>query len=471
MAENINQPTVFIIFGGTGDLSRKKLIPSLHHLDKQGKLPNEFRIISVARRASSDNELIKVYEDEMHNYFSSTFDIEHWTKFARKISIIKGDFSVSETFSSLARELNKIDESWKVCSQKIFYLSITPDLYKTVLEGIKKTQLEQICKDAKNIRVILEKPFGKSLSNFEELNALTLSLFTESQIYRVDHSVGKETVENILYFRAANPALMDSYTRESIDNIKINYLETIGVEGRGGYFDEFGQTRDMVQSHVLQMLALSLMDIPEKFTPESISTAKTEVLNNLSLVKTKNCIVRGQYINGVIDGKSVPSYLEDLGSKNSSTETYVEINATMKAGKWKGLPITLVSGKRLSKKLTDIVITYKDKEIVENIIARNVLTIRIQPEEGITLKLRVKKPEAEEMENADMNFRYKDSFQTLLPEAYEKILLDIVHHTDAFDITTSELEASWKFIDPIIKGFENNDCPLQYYPAGSNDLM
>jgi len=465
-------PTIFVIFGATGDLTQKKLLPSLYHLDKQAMLPEKFKVIAFARKEKTDRFYLDEIKQQLSQQFAFTFSETSWQKFAQKVTYHQGDFTKEEAFVGLAKKLNEIDMQLGVCTHKIFYLAVTPDLYETVLQGIKKTQLQQICKNEKDTRIIMEKPFGSSLASFQKLNQLALSLFTEKQIYRIDHLVGKETVQNILYFRAANPAIASTINRGCIKGVRINYYEAIGVGGRGGYYDVYGHLRDMVQSHLLQLLALTLMDLPKELRPAEISKAKTEIIKSLAIENLDQDIIRGQYVKGVVEGKTVVGYRDEPGiPKDSSTETLVKIKAKLHGGKWEGLPVVLATGKRLNKKVTEVIIDYEEQQLVSGIKGGNRLVIRIQPEEGITLRLMVKKPETDDLDTVDMSFKYKESFPALLPEAYEKIILDIIRKSDAFDITSEELEASWSFVDPIIKKFASSSGDLLFYPAGSNELL
>ena len=472
LSVNYDIPTSFVIFGATGDLAHRKLLPSLYNLDKQGMLPAMFKVIAFARRQLSDSEYRMEIKQELQKNFSFNFNENSWFKFAQKITYQQGDFNHNDAYVSLAKKLNDTDMQLGVCTHKIFYLAVTPDLYEQVLKGIKQTQLQQICKNEKDTRIIMEKPYGRSLQNFRELNKLALELFSEDQIYRIDHLVGKETVQNILYFRAANPALLTSYDCNCIESVRINYYESLGVGGRSGYYDAYGHLKDMVQSHVLQLLALTLMDLPVEMSPNLISKAKIDIIKHLQITDLKSDVVRGQYTKGVIDGKNINGYREETGiPRNSQTETLVKIKTKMKGGKWDGLPVTLATGKGLSHRLTEVIIHFHEIERVKGVKGGNTLIIRIQPEEGIILKLKVKKPVSDTLENADMVFKYKDSFFTMLPEAYEKIILDIVRKIEAFDLTSAELEAAWEFIDPIAKLFKTNAVELKFYPAGSNELL
>ncbi|MFQ5493028.1 MAG: glucose-6-phosphate dehydrogenase [Candidatus Dojkabacteria bacterium] len=462
-----NQPTILVIFGGSGDLTRRKLIPALYNLDKQGLLPGQFEIIAFARREYTAESFRKYLKDEVEKMKPRLLDQVTWNRFSKRVSYLRGDFSDMEAYKTLADRLNEIDDSLGVCTHKIFHLAISPDFFGQVFEGLQQTQLSQICENVKDTRVVIEKPFGRDLASFKSLNEKVLSVFEESQIYRIDHYLGKETVQNLLYFRAANPFFLDDWDVKHIRAIKIHVYESLGVGTRGSYYDSYGHLRDMVQSHILQLVALVLMQLPNEFDHDKIRAAKTEVLKNLRAVE----IIRGQYKEGVVGGKIVVGYKEENDvSEDSDTETFVKIRAKVGGGDWDGLELDIVSGKRMKEKNSSIIVDYKPNESIKGIKGSNTLIFRLQPHEGMTLKLQVKKPTSERLDEVDMSFNYKESFQTILPDAYEKIMLDVIRLRRSLFLGTEELKASWTFVDSILKRWENNADDLILYPAGSNEL-
>jgi len=446
-------------------LAQRKLFPSLYNLHKQGLLPEAFQILAVSRRGLTDyhgflKEAVSKFRDEQ-------LDLPSWERFVAKVEYISGDFQSDEVFKRINQRLNEIDKGLKVCAHKIFYLAISPDLFGRVFESIKTSELQLFCQSLKHSRVVVEKPFGKDKASFNELNSKVLSVFAEEQVYRIDHYLGKETVQNILYFKAANPFFSGDWNSDHIERIEFNVLESIGIGKRGGYYDAYGQMRDMVQSHALQLVALTLMTLPEELTAEAVKQKKTEVLDSLEL----NKIYRGQYLGGVVDGNQVKAYREEEGvGEHSNTETYVKIEAVIKDGPWKGLRVDITAGKRMREKLSEIIIHYKESKVVSDLGNTNKLIFRLQPHEGITLKLNVKKPGVDDTENVDMTFDYQDTFQAILPDAYEKILLDVIRLRRNLFLGNQELEAAWAFVEPIIKGWQTTTEDLIFYPAGSSNL-
>lgn len=466
---NDNIPTVLVIFGITGDLSTNKLLPALYNLEKSGMLPDVFKVIGIARSPYSDNDFRNKVKQQMADQ-GITIEDASWRRFAQYIDFVQGDISKEKTYEDLASQLNKIDNKFGVCTHKVVYLAISPDLLEAVFAGIKKTQMLQICRNPKDTRVVVEKPFGSSLDDFRKLNSYVMKAFTEPQVYRVDHFVAKETVQNLLYFRAANPLFFGDWNKENIELVELEAYESLGVGSRGKYYDSYGQLRDMVQSHLLQLLAITLMKLPAELTAEAISKAKVDVINSLKVDKGERSVIRGQYQAGVVNGEAVKAYTEEADIPvDSRTETYVEINATLNGREWEGMKVRMLTGKRMYAKQTRIMVHYRDKEVVKGFPAKNKLIVNIQPSEGITLEMQVKKPGSESLIKVPMSFNYKDNFQLALPEAYEKVLLDIIRLKKGISLSSEELEASWKFIDPIMKRWQTSN-DLIYYPSGSKKI-
>lgn len=467
----IDIPTVLTIFGATGDLTKRKLLPSLYNLDRQGLLPQQFRIIAFARRDFTGEEYGNYIGGFIDKEFPRLLDKLSWEKFLDKITYISGDFTDKKAFNSLAKKLTEVDKELKVCAHKIFYLAISPNIYETVLNGIKDTSLKQICRKMKDSRVVIEKPFGSDLKSFRQLNRLVLDLFEEKQIYRIDHYLGKETVQNLLYFRAANQIFKKDWDKNSIESIDVNVNESLGVEDRASYYDKFGQLRDMVQSHMLQLLALIAVEVPGELDMSQLSVEKAKVISGLKILDYEKDIIRAQYKKGVVDGQEVIGYKgENAIPKNSDTETYVQLKAILDLPKWKGVKVNLITGKRMKEKATEVIVRFKKDKAISGLESGNKLVFKIQPKEGISLTFYVKAPGQNKLESVDMSFEYEDSFKTLIPEAYEKILFDIIRNNKVNFLSTEELEASWKFIDPIRKSWENESSEVKFYLAGSNKV-
>jgi glucose-6-phosphate 1-dehydrogenase len=467
-----NIPTVLVIFGITGDLSLGKLLPALYHLQKNGMLPDIFKVIGVARSEYSDRQFQDIVQEKMQHIKNMDFDEYTWKGFADSLIYLKGELTEKKTFEELAKRLNKIDDKYGICTHKVFYMAIYPELIEKVVEGIQHSLLFQICKNIRDTKVVVEKPFGESLSDFDDLNKKIGKAFSEKQIYRIDHFLGKETVQNIMYFRAANPIFFGNWNKKNIDMIEVSVHESIGIEKRGRYFDHYGQLRDMVQSHLMQLLAISLMDLPDKLDPDKIASAKADLIGRLKIKDFKQDVLRAQYKAGVVDGSMVKSYEdEEFVSKDSRTETFVRINAEIEGGNWDGLKVRLITGKRLQQKNTLIKINYKPGSVIEGVNSHNALMINIQPKEGIVLEMLVKRPGTDKLDKVDMVFNYKESFRTILPDAYEKILLDILRLKRGISISAAELEASWKFVDKIRNYWEKYKPEMAAYSAGSNEIL
>lgn len=462
---------ILVIFGSTGDLSTRMLFPSLYHLHKKGRLPTDLKIIGFARRDYTSEQFGKFLQEKFIEQYKTAFDEESWEHFLDNVKYISGDLSSEEDFENLAKMLGELDSNGPQCNPKVFYLAISPDLYPATLAGIKKTELQSICDHKDHIRVILEKPFGKDLQSYHELNDQLISSFNEDQVFRIDHYLGKETVKNILYFRSANPLFFNDWSNKTIDRVDVKVVESLGVGSRAQYYDQYGQLRDVVQSHLLQLLSLVVADLPKELTTENVTNEKLKVLENLIVKDIAKDVVRGQYTNGVVDGKPVNSYLEELSDiMSSQTETYVKVKAALNIAQWEGVEMNLISGKRMQNKETSITLYFKSQERIPGIASRNKLVFQLQPMEGITLDLQVKKPGVNELEVVPMLFNYKDNFKGLLPDAYESLLLDIFRGNKASFISSQELEASWRFIDPIIEHWKNNPASLKLYPAGTTEI-
>lgn len=462
---------ILIIFGATGDLARRMLFPSLYHLHKQGRLPNDLKIVGFARKEYSNDQFCNYLSEEFKNLYGNVFNQESWQKFCENITYFQGDLANEEDFLKLGKKLAEADTDVNSCTDKIFYLAISPDLYPQTFSGIRKSQLESICEHTKHVRVVIEKPFGKNLNSYYAMNNSLLEIFEEEQIYRIDHYLGKETVKNILNFRAANPLFFNDWNKNTIDRIDVKVMESLGVGTRAEYYDEYGQMRDLVQSHSLQLLSLVMAELPDELSAEKIRNSKTAILQSLYVENIESDVVRGQYGNGIIDGTPVKSYKEEHEKLSvSNTETYVHLKAHSKLEAWEGVEINLISGKRMQSKASSITLHFKSQERVKGIPSKNKLTFQLQPSEGITLDLQVKKPGLNELEVVPMVFKYQDNFRVLLPDAYESLLLDIFKGNKSSFISNEELEASWKFIDLILEHWETNQTPLMIYPAGSKNI-
>lgn len=463
---------VLIIFGSTGDLARRMLFPSLYHLYKNGRLPVSFKIIAFGRRDFVNTQYTDFLLGEFKDSYGQAFEAESWNRFSQLIEYFKGDLTNEADFFRLGDRITTLDESSENCLKKVFYLATSSDYYQTTFEGINKIFQQVKCGHSEHVSVVIEKPFGASLQSFKDLNSKLLELFSEKQVFRIDHYLGKETVKNILYFRAANPLFLNDWNKNTLDKIEVRAFESLGVEQRASYYDQYGQARDFLQSHMLQLLTLTLMDLPLELTTENIHQAKMKVLNNLQIDNIATDVIRGQYTQGVVEGKSVKGYREELPElAQSNTETYVKIKAKLSDPNWEGVDLFLETGKRMFRKDTSITLYFKSQERVHGITSRNKLVFQLQPREAIALDLQVKKPAVNELDVVPMIFRYQENFKGLLPDAYESLLLNIFEGNKSSFLSTEELEASWRFVDPVTKYWAQQGSEgLVLYPAGSKDV-
>ena len=463
-----NIPTVFIIFGATGDLMGKKIVPALFYLYKKGKFPKLFKIIGFSRRNLTEPEFVHFVRETLMTHTKGTSQ-EDAEKFLSYFLYQKGDFDELSYYKKLASRMGIIDGQWSVCSNKLFYLAVPPQYYKNIFERLAKSGLTIPCgPDEGWTRVIVEKPFGHDLKTAEELDELLGKLFKEEQIYRIDHYLAKEMLQNILAFRFANNLFEDIWNSKYIEKIEIRTNETLGAEGRGTFYDGIGALRDVGQNHLLQMLALVTMERPSALDAEHVRIRRGEVLQTLEALspeEIKNQTFRAQY-KGFQDIKGV--------RPNSTTETYFKVMAKLTHPRWKGVKITLEAGKRLPLK-KEIVITFKHPTPclcpAGQPHFQNKITFGLEPKEGITVEFWSKKPGLDyKYVKRNLNFvnrRVTERVQYV--EEYERLLLDCVSGNQILFLTTPEVVATWKYIDPIIRAWEKDLVPLGHYKPDSKE--
>ena len=458
--ERVIPPQCLIIFGATGDLTHRKLIPALFELFLQRRLPSEFAIVGCARRPWDDNEFkhnmsIKLADKVTQNE-------REWNKFLKYLFYEPVDLQKELDVEKLSKRLIAIDKQQATHGNKTFYLSVSPNFYGSGCKALKKAGLlENISKS----RVVIEKPFGRNYSSARKLNRIVQSCADESQIYRIDHYLGKETVQNILVLRFANTIFEPIWNRNYISNIQITSSETVGVEDRAGYYETSGALRDMLQNHLTQMLAVIAMEPPGRFDPEAIRNEKAKVLQASKLAnefEPWKCCIRGQYGEGGNDINPSKGYREEPGvDPNSTTETYIATKVFIDNWRWQGVPFYLRTGKRLPKRLGEIVLTFKDVPVhlFESTIinpAPNQLIIRIQPNEGATFKFEVKSPgSGMRSRPVEMEFSYDESFGEPSDEGYVRLLADAMLGDPTLFTRSDEVEAAWKLYTPLIELMEN----------------
>lgn len=453
--ESINNPSVIVIFGFTGDLAKRKVLPSLLHLEIDNLLGPELKILGITRRDTSINDIQELLKGHVKNCRDDCSD-ENLDKFLSRIKILRMQMTDINDYQKLSQSLTDIDEAALVAHNRLYYLAIPQSLLKTVTKGLVNCQPKD-----KNIqaRLLIEKPFGSDLSSSKELVSLLDSNFTEEQIFRIDHYLAKETAQNLLYFRFHNPLVQNIWNPEFINEIHITVAEEIGIEGRVNFYESTGALRDMIQSHALQLLALTIMDDPLSLDSASIRANRLKALKSLVPMDSKKVAtdtVRGQY----------QEYKKEVGNPDSNTETYVALRACVRDSIWKDTPIYIRSGKALAEKITEIVLVFNDPAKHEQ--PDNLLSIRIQPNEGIGIELTTKKPGLlDEHQKVVMDYRYKESGHEIKHTAYEKLIIDALNGDQTLFPSSDEVLASWEFIEPILKLWSKGAEDLKTYEPGS----
>jgi glucose-6-phosphate 1-dehydrogenase len=475
--ERIPEPTTMVIFGASGDLTRRKLVPALYSLTRERLLPARFAVIGYARRPLGDD----AFRDEMRKGADEfarrrPVDAGVWEGFARNLFYQAGDYDDPAAYAALRQRLEEIERAQGLPGNRVYYLSIPPSSFATVIRNLGKAGLVQQ-EGGRFARVIIEKPFGVDLASAQALNREVHETLREPQVYRIDHYLGKETVQNLLVFRFANGIFEPVWNNRYVDHVQVTGAETVGVEARGGYFDHAGILRDMVQSHLIQVTSLFAMEPPVAFDADGVRNEKLKVLKALRPIPSSEIdanVVRGQYGAGSIAGRKVPGYREEPNvGPQSQTETFVALRLHVDTWRWAGVPFYLRSGKRLPKRVTEIAVHFKEAPHLlfgrrGEAIRPNVLSIRIQPDEGIALNFGSKMPgPAMEIAPVSMEFRYGSSFGVEPPEAYERLILDCMLGDSTLFTRADEVEASWTWITPIEERWKQGQSPLEPYAAGT----
>src|SRR6476646_8446618 len=454
----VPQACTIVIFGATGDLTMRKLIPALYNIAADGELPPQVAVIGFARRPKTDDEFRKEQEESTKKFSRQQVRDEIWDDFAQALFYHQSEFHDSNGYKTLAERLEKIDKERGTGGNRLFYLAVAPDQFEPILKNLKAAGLTEP-RDGGWARVIVEKPFGSDLGSAWKLNEIVRNVFAENQTYRIDHFLGKETAQNILVLRFANAIFEPIWNARYIDHVQITAAETLGVEGRAGYYETAGALRDMVQNHLLQLLCLVAMEAPTDLSADSIRDEKVKVVRSLRRYRADEIaklVVRGQYTRGAINGEGVPGYREEEKvDPKSETETYVALRLHIDDWRWSEVPIYLRVGKRLPKSATEISVHFKKAPMVlfnrdSTEHDQNVLVIRIQPDEGISLRMMAKIPGTSlRIEPVKMDFHYGTSFGKASPEAYERLLLDAMSGDATLFARRDEVEEACAFIDTI----------------------
>jgi glucose-6-phosphate 1-dehydrogenase len=474
-------PCVLVLFGVTGDLASKKLLPAIYDLANRGLLPPGFSLVGFARRNWEDEDFARITHDAVKAHARTPFREEVWQQLAEGIRFVPGEFGDAAAFDSLAVTVGELDRDRGTGGNYAFYLSVPPNAFPIVVQQLKRSGLSSPPEAPEGRpqpwrRVVIEKPFGHDLASAKELNAMLDAVFPPHAVFRIDHYLGKETVQNLLAMRFANTLFEPIWNRSYVDHVQITMAEDIGIGGRAGYYDGIGAARDVIQNHLLQLLALTAMEEPLSFAAHHLRAEKEKVLAAIQIPDDIAAgTARGQYAAGWQGGIPVRGYLEEEGiPADSVTETYAAIRLTIDNRRWASVPFYLRTGKRLPTRMTEIAVLFQraphlpfdatdTKELGEN-----ALVIRVQPDEGVTLRFGSKVPgSAMEVRDVNMDFAYGESFTESSPEAYERLLLDVLIGDPPLFPRQEEVELSWQILDPIEHFWAGHSKPEQY-PAGTS---
>jgi glucose-6-phosphate 1-dehydrogenase len=473
-------PCSIVLFGASGDLTRRKLLPALYNLGRDGLLPSKLAIVGFARRPKGDGEfreeMLEAVRDNARLYDESD---PLWDEFARSIFYHSAAFEELEGFRSLSESLERIERELGLPANRLFYLATAPNQFSPIVKALGKVGLVSPPGIAGGWRrVVVEKPFGRDLASARVLNRELREVLDENQIFRIDHYLGKETVQNLLALRFANGIFEPLWNQKYVDHVQITAAESLGIEGRGGYYEQAGALRDMVQNHMLQVLSLVAMEPPVANEANAIRDEKVKVLRAIRRIRPEEVdrfVVRGQYGPGLVLGERVPGYREEVGVRaDSRTETFVALRLAIESWRWAGVPFLLRTGKRLPKRVTEVCIQFRKPplhlfgEDTASSVAPNALVINVQPDEGVSLRIGAKVPGPDlQVRQVKMEFRYGTSFGTPSPEAYERLLLDAMSGDPTLFTRSDEVEAAWTLVTDILNGWERSGKDPYQYPAGT----
>ena len=469
-------PTTLVILGATGDLSRRKLLPALYNLAHEGALPGRCHLIGVSRSELSDEDFRTQALESIREFSRREPDPQVLDKLLEEVRYVSGTFDQPQLFARLDDALKQFDESAGLVLNRAFYLSTAPSFFPVIVEQLADAGLNTV--EGADVRVVVEKPIGTNLAEAQELNRRMLAVLAEDQVFRIDHYLGKETVQNVMAFRFANGMFEPVWNRNYVDHVQITASEDIGVGSRAGYYDSSGALRDLVQNHMLQLLSLLCMEPPVNFTADEIRDEKVKVLHAIKIATgdaVADMSVRGQYADGVVAGEEVPGYLEEADvPPDSTTETFVALRLEVDNWRWAGVPMYLRTGKRLARKVTEIAVVLKP---VPHLgfdqngslgVRPNTLVLAVQPNEGVSLQLGAKIPGSRmSIRPVNMEFQYGTTFLSQSPEAYERLIMDAMRGDATLFTRDDEVEAQWRIIDPILDAWAASDGRPAAYPAGS----